>query len=135
MLTLSALGDAVPVAVNVTAPVTPAALADRVLRPGVGSRIQPPRVAIPLPSVVCTAPLKIPLLAAAANVITTPATGLPPLSVALTDGSAPESGWPAMPLKLAAPLTASSSALPVPMYRMPLAEPLWLASVTVTCTE
>jgi hypothetical protein len=124
IVTLSASLAAAPLAVKVTVPVTPTALAVTVSVPGVASSVQPPSVAMPFWSVLCVAPLSVPLPDAAANVTATPATGWPPASVTLTDGSAPASGWPAVPLNVVAPLAAMACASPLTTCSVPLALPV-----------
>src|SRR5690606_40565608 len=123
-----------PAAVNTTVPATPAALAVTVCAPGSASRVQPPSVAKPPPSVLCTAPLRLPLVAPAAKVTVTPATGLPPASVTRTDGNGPASGSPAMPVNVTAPFAAIASAAPGRTCRVPVADPAWFGSVTTALT-
>ena len=78
---------AVPVAVKVTEPPTPAAVAVSVLAPAAGPRVQRPMVATPEASVVGVVPVTEPPPEATAKVTMTPETGLPPASVTLTDGA------------------------------------------------
>jgi len=84
---ICAAGPAVPVAVNVTG--LPESVPDEavsVLDPAVVDSVQPPTVAIPLASVVCVAPVTLPLAGPGANVTDTPEAGLPNASVTITDG-------------------------------------------------
>src|SRR5439155_1231775 len=82
-----AAAPAVPVAVNVTGlPESDPDVAINVFWPAVGPRVQLPTVAIPFPSVVCAAPVILPLAVPTTNVTDTPETGLPNASVTITDG-------------------------------------------------
>jgi len=84
---ICAAGPAVPVAVNVTGlPESAPDEAVSVLDPAVVDSVQPPTVAIPLASVVCVAPVTLPLAGPGANVTDTPEAGLPNASVTITDG-------------------------------------------------
>ena len=76
-----------PVAVNVTGlPVSPGAVAVRVLVPAVIPSVQLPTVAIPLALVIWFAPVMLPPPPASAKVTATPWTGLPLASFTITDG-------------------------------------------------
>src|SRR5207249_10737655 len=82
-----AAGPAVPVAVKVTGlPARPVDVAVSVLEPAVVPRVQLPTLAIPLASVVCSAPVTLPPPDAGANVTPTPCTGLLLASRTITDG-------------------------------------------------
>src|SRR5205809_1184419 len=79
---------AVPVAVKVTGlPVSPAAVAVRVLVPAVELRVQEVAAAIPsVPVVTGVVGVTVPLPGAVANVTATPETGLPLASLTITEG-------------------------------------------------
>ena len=82
-----AAAPAVPVAVNVTGlPESVPDVAVSVLDPAVVESVQLPTAAIPLASVVCVAPVTLPLAGPGANVTDTPEAGLPNASVTITDG-------------------------------------------------
>ena len=59
------------------------------LVPGVGPRVHDPTVAMPEAFVVAVPPVTLPPPVATANVTCTPATGLLPASLTITDGSTP----------------------------------------------
>ena len=78
----------VPVAVKVTDPLMPAAVAVSVFAPAIVPSVQLPTVATPKASVVGVSPVAEPPPEATAKVTTTPETGFPPASVTSTLGAA-----------------------------------------------